>query len=66
MYTHKDWQEQMHLKWGSLYEEYYGNKNTTVMHSGVPAFGSQFECSEFANYVSMRQSGTIKCPCCGK
>ena len=66
MYNHKEWEEQMHLKWSSLYEEYYGNKNNTVMHSSGPSFGSQLESSEFAHYVSMRQSGAIKCPCCGK
>ena len=62
-----NWEQEMHEKYSDMYNYYYNNNNgqTTSGYNG-PAFSSQLQCNEWANYVEGRQNGTIKCPCCGK
>ena len=65
---YNEWQEQLHLKFKSLYEQYYGGNNTAGMSFTTgPTFGSWSDMNDWNNYVNMRQSGqlNIKCPHCG-
>jgi hypothetical protein len=58
-----DWEQQMHGKYSTMYNYYY--KTPTITGHG-PSFSSQWQCDEWAQYVKMREEGSIKCPCCGK
>lgn len=65
---YNEWQEQLHLKFNSLYEQYYGGNNTAGMSFTTgPTFSSWSDMNDWNNYVNMRRSGqlNIKCPHCG-
>lgn len=64
---YNDWQEQLHLKFNSLYEQYYGNNRITGVYYSGPTFSSLSDMNDWTSYVNMRQSGqlNIKCPHCG-
>ena len=65
---YNEWQEQLHLKFKSTYEQYYGGNNTAGMSFTTgPTFSSWSDMNDWNNYVNMRQSGqlNIKCPHCG-
>ena len=61
-----NWEQEMHEKYSDMYNYYYNNNGQTTSGYNGPAFSSQLQCNEWANYVEGRQNGTIKCPCCGK
>ena len=63
---YNEWQEQLHLKFKSLYEQHYGNHIAGSFTTG-PTFSSISDSNDWISYVNMRQSGqlNIKCPHCG-
>ena len=58
-----NWEQQMHAKYSTMYNYYY---NTPTITNFGPSFSSQWQCDEWAQYVKMREEGSITCPCCGK
>ena len=65
---YNEWQEQLHLKFKSMYDQYYGGNNTAGMSFTTgPTFSSWSDMNDWNNYVNMRRSGqlNIKCPHCG-
>ena len=64
---YNEWQEQLHLKFKSMYDQYYGNNRITGVYNGGPTFSSWSDMNDWNSYVNMRQSGqlNIKCPHCG-
>ena len=64
---YNDWQEQLHLKFKSLYEQYYENNSAGMSFTSGPTFSSLSDMNDWTSYVNMRQSGQlhIKCPHCG-
>ena len=64
---YSDWQEQLHLKFKSLYEQYYEYNSAGMSFTSGPTFSSLSDSYDWVSYVNMRQSGqlNIKCPHCG-
>ena len=60
MYNHKEWEEQMHLKWGSLYEEYYGNKISQLIYIWLWKEVKNGFLSKIADFIEKIQKKTSK------